>query len=61
MDGHIPRGLKDRTGGYITYLAGGKYPSIVEYLKRDPDRANLAHLGRHLLVRVISRVKHKIS
>ena len=61
LDGHVPRGLEDRTGDYSTYPVGSKYPALVEYLKRYPDCAKCAQLGRHLLARVRSRVKHQIS
>ena len=61
LGGHVPPVLKDRTGDYSTYTEGGKHLSLVEYLKREPDRENRAKLGRHVLDRVTSQVKHQIS
>ena len=52
LDGHVPRGLKDRTGYCSKYPSGGKYPDLTEYLIRDKDFANQAQLGRQLLARV---------
>ena len=61
LDGHVPRGLDYMTVHYSIYPVSGKYPALVEYLKRYPDCAKCAQLGRHLLARVRSRVKHQIS
>ena len=60
LDGHVTCGLEDRIGDYSMYPAGGKYPAHVEYLKRNPYCEKRAQLGRNLLVRMISRVKHQI-
>ena len=60
MNQLVPRSLEVRTGDYITYAAAGKYPALVEYIKRDQDCANLALFGRYLLVYVRSREEHKI-
>ena len=59
LDGYVPRGLDDRTGYYSMYLAVIKYPDLIEYLKKDPDLANCAQLGRYMLVRVRARIKNK--
>ena len=59
FDEHLPRGLKESTGDYSTYPAGSKYLALVEYLKRYPDRANRAQLGRHMLAYVRLVVKHQ--
>ena len=60
LDRYVPHGLDVSNVEYSTYPAGGKYMDLIEYLKRDPDCANMAQLGGHLLARVISRVKHQI-
>ena len=60
LNGYFPRVLEVRTGDYSTHPAGGKYPALVEYLKRYPYFAKWAQLEIHLLARVISHVKHQI-
>ena len=60
LDRNVPCGLNVGTGDYITHPAGGKYPALVEYLKRDPDFAKRARLVRHLIARVRSCVKNQI-
>ena len=37
MGRHVPLGLEVGNGDYMTHPAGGKYPDLVKYLKRDPD------------------------
>ena len=59
LDGHVPRGLEVTTGCYSEYPAGGKYPALAEYLKREPNSANQAQLGRQLLTRVLAHIKHR--
>ena len=61
MDGCVPNGPEVSTGDYSMYPVGGKYPDLVEYLKREPDCAKRVQLGRHMLARVRSRVKHLIT
>ena len=58
LNKHVQRGLEVGNGDFSMYPAGGKYPDLVEYLKRDPDCTKRAQLVINLLARVTSCVKH---
>ena len=61
LDGNVPRGIEVSTGCYRKYPAGGKYLDLTEFLKIEPNPANILQLGRKLLAQVRAHVKHKNS